>query len=74
MEMLRIFGVEQMDMILHGIMQSTLEQCDVTVPRCGIIIILSLCVCYTAFEIQCQASQGESALLLSVLWNSLSVW
>ena len=27
MEMLRIFVVEQMDMILHGIMQSTLEHC-----------------------------------------------
>ena len=26
-EMLRIFVVEQMDMILHGIMQSTLEHC-----------------------------------------------
>ena len=25
--MLRIFVVEQMDMILHGIMQSTLEHC-----------------------------------------------
>jgi hypothetical protein len=27
MEMLRIFVVEQMDMILHGIMQSALEHC-----------------------------------------------